>query len=40
MRNPGYIPSREVFPHFKEGLPDREQYVNEVAGIFLDGLRA
>ena len=35
-----YILSREVFPHFKEGLPDREQYVNEVAGIFLDGLRA
>ena len=35
-----YILSREIFPHFKEDLPDREQYVKEVVGIFLDGLRA
>ncbi len=33
-----YVLSREIFPHFKEGLPDREQYVKEVVGIFLDGL--
>jgi hypothetical protein len=33
-----YVLSREIFPHFKEGLPDKEQYVKEVVGIFLDGL--
>jgi AcrR family transcriptional regulator len=34
-----YILSREIFPHFKPGLPDKEQYVKDVVGIFLDGLR-
>ena len=34
-----YILSREIFPHFKTGLPDKEQYVKDVVGIFLDGLR-
>ena len=35
-----YILSREIFPHFKTDLPDKEQYVKDVVGIFLDGLRA
>jgi AcrR family transcriptional regulator len=35
-----YILSREIFPHFKAGLPEKEQYVKDVVAIFLDGLRA
>lgn len=35
-----YVLSREIFPHLKEGLPDEEQYVQDVVGNFLDGLRA
>ena len=34
-----YILSREIFPHFKSGLPGKEQYIKDVVGIFLDGLR-
>ncbi len=36
----GYILTREVFSHLKEGLPEKERYVEDVTGIFLDGLRA
>ncbi len=35
-----YILSREIFPHLKEGLPAREQYIKDVVGIFLNGLSA
>jgi AcrR family transcriptional regulator len=35
-----YVLSREIFPHLKEGLPDKEQYIKEVVGIFLNGLSA
>lgn len=35
-----YILSREIFPPLKAGLPDKEQYIKNVAEIFLDGLRA
>jgi TetR/AcrR family transcriptional regulator len=34
-----YVLSREVFLHLRDGLPDKEQYVKNVVGIFLDGLR-
>ncbi len=35
-----YILGREVFLTLKDGLPEKEQYVKDVVGIFLDGLRA
>jgi AcrR family transcriptional regulator len=35
-----YILNREVFTGLKEGLPGKEQYVKEVVGIFMSGLRA
>ena len=35
-----YMLSREVFPHLAEGLPDKDEYVQDVVGTFLDGLRA
>lgn len=34
-----YILNREVFTHLEENLPEKEQYVKDVVGIFLDGLR-
>jgi AcrR family transcriptional regulator len=35
-----YLFSRHVFPPLRAGLPERDRYVEEVVGIFLDGLRA
>lgn len=34
-----YMLSREVFPHLAEGLPDKERYVEDVVGLFIEGLR-
>jgi AcrR family transcriptional regulator len=34
-----YILNREVFTYLKENLPEKEQYVKDIVGIFLDGLR-
>jgi TetR/AcrR family transcriptional regulator, mexJK operon transcriptional repressor len=35
-----YFLAREVFPHMKEGLPDQERYIENVVGVFLDGLQS
>ncbi len=35
-----YMMGREIFPPLRAGLPDPERYVQEVAAIFLDGLRS
>jgi len=35
-----YMLSREVFPHLAEGLPEKDEYVRDVVGTFLDGLGA
>ncbi len=34
-----YILSREIFPHLRDGLPDKEQYIKNIVETFLDGLR-
>ncbi len=34
-----YFLNRKIFTHLKENLPEKEQYVKDVVGIFLNGLR-
>ena len=35
----GYIMTREVLLPLRAGIPDQEQYIREVVGIFLNGLK-